>query len=354
MPALRLEALLARLGQDGTGASPGWPDLVWLHGDESLLQLEAADALRTRARSDGFVEREVIPVDRSLKAEHLLAAANGLSLFAERRFLELRFGATRPNRELGETIARIGEALAERADGQLRLLVTSPRLERATQESAWWQRVERAALCVAIFPIERNKLGAWIGGRLARQGQRADEDLLALMAQRVEGNLLAAHQEIRKLALLCPPGALDPTMVERALADVARFDAFDAVDAMLAGDASRALRALEGLRAEAAAVPLVLWALADACRTLARLASDRAQGRPLTTSMRQLRVFGARERLFELALRRGNAGAVAETALAECANADRIAKGLESGDPWQSLIRVALLIAGAPVFTECL
>ena len=395
MPTIRLEALMARLGEPTSSRSaPGVTSsqvpgpasgrsgpfstplsqaspLIWLHGEEALLQIEAADALRAQARAQGFDEREVITVDRSLKADRLAATAGGLSLFAQKRLLEIRFGLTRPGRELGDAIATIAESVNTAGDESLRLIVTSGRLDRATQETAWWQRIDRVGLTVAIYPVERSQLPAWIGGRLARQGQRANEGLLATIADRVEGNLLAAHQEIRKLALLCAPGDLDPQAVQSALTDVARFDAFDVVDAMLAGDPRRAMRALDGLQAEGVATPLVIWALADSCRTLARLAEARAQGRVLQPMMRSLRVFGTRERLYEQALRRLDRGTaqaghrtrpdrppaqspatIAAAALADCAQADRIAKGLDGGDPWQALLRVAMRVAGAPVFAE--
>jgi DNA polymerase-3 subunit delta len=381
MPAIRLEALMARLGEPTRTAGAGStvePTLIWLHGDEPLLQIEAADALRARARQQQFDEREVIVVDRHLKAARLAANAGSLSLFAPKRLLEIRFGATRPGKELGETIAAIAEGATAAADQSLQLIVTSGRLDRATQETAWWRRVDRAGLTVAIFPIERAQLPAWIGGRLARQGQRADEGLLTAIADRVEGNLIAAHQEIRKLALLCPPGQLDQRAVHAALTDVSRFDAFDVVDSMLAGDTRRAARALEGLEAEGVALPLVIWALADGCRTLVRLADARAEGRMLPPLMRSLRVFGNRERLYEQALRRlehpqdaatnphsaqtavrqttprrpVSPSKVAAQALADCARADRIAKGLDEGNAWQVLLRVALRIAGATLLAE--
>ena len=361
MPSIRFETLMARLGEPNAGRQGSLdPTLIWLHGDEALLQIEAADALRAQARAQGFDEREVITVDRSLKADRLSAIAGARSLFAEKRLLEIRFGQTKPGRELGEAIAAITESILVSGEGAPRLIVSSPRLDRSTQETAWWQRVDRVSLTVAIYPVERSQLPAWIGGRLARQGQRADEALLATIADRIEGNLLAAHQEIRKLALLCPPGNLDPEAVHAALTDVARFDAFDVVDAMLAGDARRAIRALEGLQAEGVATPLVIWALADGCRTLARLAEAQTQGRALPPLMRSLRVFGNRERLYEQALRRldrprsnkPSAASIAAAALADCAQADRIAKGLDNGDPWQALLRVAMRVAGAPVFAE--
>lgn len=371
---------MARLGEPSAASGRPAPraqdpTLIWLHGEEPLLQIEAADALRAHARAQGFDEREVVTVDRSLKADRLTATAGGLSLFAQKRLLEIRFGQTRPGRELGDAIATITESVNATGDESLRLIVTSGRLDRATLETAWWQRIDRLGLMVTIYPVERSQLPAWIGGRLARQGQRANEALLAAIADRVEGNLLAAHQEICKLALLCPPGELDPQAVQSALSDVARFDAFDVVDAMLAGDARRAMRALDGLEAEGVATPLVIWALADGCRTLARLAEARAQGRALQPLMRNLRVFGTRERLYEQALRRldrstvqaspratpnrtigqspmaQSPAAIAAAALGDCAQADRIAKGLDGGDPWQALLRVAMRIAGAPVFT---
>lgn len=334
MAQVRPDALAAALARR-------LPPLVWVHGDEPLLVIEATDLARARMRDAGHQERQVHEVDRHFKVDALLAETRALSLFATSRIIELRLTG-KAGKELGQAL---GEAAATLDDGT-RLLVSGPRLDRATTESAWFGAVDRNALIVPVLPVERARLPAWIGQRLASAGQRADDATLAFLAERVEGNLLAAHQEIRKLALLFPAGELPADGVRQAVLNVARYDAFGLADAMLAGDLPRTLRSIDGLRAEGEAEPLVLWALSDAVRNLARLAEASAQGRPLGQRMRELRIFGPRERLYERALQR-LAPAVLAGALQEAARIDRIIKGLVADDAWAAMARLAALVAGA-------
>jgi DNA polymerase-3 subunit delta len=323
--------------------SKGVPATVtWIASDEALLQLETADRIRAAAREAGFVEREVFHADRGFRPEALTESAGALSLFATRRLLELRIGG-KVGRELGEAIARVVESLPD----DTRLLVTSPRLDRAATEAAWHARVVAAGWMIPIPVVERDRLAGWIGERLARGGQQADAATLRLLADRVEGNLLAAKQEVAKLGLLLPPGRLDPDAVRSAVLDVARWDVFDLVAAAAAGEVDRALRCLAGLRAEGTAVPVVLWALADAVRTLLRVTAARDGGRPVAQALRDARVWGPRERAYAAAL-----GRLDETRLRSllqaCARTDRITKGVLGGDDWQSLEAIVLGLAGAP------
>jgi DNA polymerase III subunit delta len=200
---------------------------------------------------------------------------------------------------------------------------------------------------VTVTGVERARMPRWLAERLARNGQTADPPTLALLTERVEGNLLAAHQEVQKLALLLPPGPLAHEAVRAAVMDVARYDVFDLVDAGVAGDAARAVRTLHGLKAEGTAAPMVLWALADAIRTLLRLSLVRAAGRPLAPAMRELRVWGERERLYGRALER-LAPALLRQCLREAARADRMVKGLLRQDEWQAMESVVLALAGVP------
>ena len=329
----QLEGALAR-----AGGVP--PPVVWIASDEPLLLLEAADRVRASARGAGFDERRVFHVDRTFRVDALAAEAGALSLFSSRRLLELRF-AGKPGRELGEALAAAVGALSD----DVRLLVTSPRLDKATAESAWFGGVVRDGWYLAIPVVERDRLPAWIGERLGRDGRRADRATLQLIAERVEGNLLAARQEVDKLGLLLPPGELDPEAVRAAVLDVARWDAFALVDAALAGDAPRALRCLAGLRAEGTAVPVVLWAIAEAVRTLLRAAGARDAGRPVGQALREARVWGERERAYASALRRLDVPLLRRL-LRACARTDRIAKGVLDGDDWLSLEAVVLGLAG--------
>jgi len=328
-------ALKARQGK-------GLPPVVWIAGDEALLCQEACDAVRAAARREGFEERTVYTVERGFKLEHLSAQTQALSLFASQRLIELRITG-KPGKELGEGLAGLASTLPD----DTRLLVSSPRLDRATSESAWFSRIEAAGLAVAVGSVGRAQLPAWIGERLARNGQQADADTLTLIAERVEGNLLAADQEVRKLALLLPAGRLDAAAVRAAVLDVARWDAFDLVDAALAGDARRALRCLAGLRSEGTAVPIVLWALTDTTRNLLRLSRAVRQGAPMAGALRGLRIWGERERLYPQALRRLPAARIDELMQA-CMRVDRITKGVAAGDDWMALEALALGLAGAP------
>ncbi|MFN5882087.1 MAG: DNA polymerase III subunit delta [Burkholderiales bacterium] len=337
---IRLDALQSLLGR---ASAQGLPAVIWLAGDETLLVLEAADAVRRTARALDYTEREVLTVERGFRIESLLEHSQALSLFATRKLIELRFSG-KPGKEIAESLA---QALVDWPE-DVRLLVTSPRLDRAAQASAWFGRIEACGIVVGIDEVSRSRLPEWLGQRLARQGQKADAETLRLIAERVEGNLLAADQEVRKLGLLMPQGALDARQVREAVMDVARWEAFDLVDAALAGDAARSLRCLQGLRSEGTAVPVVLWALADAVRSLDRVQQAMASGQSMATAMRAARIWGERERLVPNALRRLTSARLARM-LRECARADRMTKGLEDGDDWQALESVALALAGAPV-----
>lgn len=332
---IRLDGLDAAL----RGAPPA---IVWIHGDEPLLRIEATDAVRRALRERGYAEREVFSVDRGFKAEQLLAQTQSLSLFATMRLIELRLDG-KPGKDLGQAIAQCVASASE----DTRMLVSGPRLDRATTSSAWFAEIDRLGWIVPVYPIERSRLAQWIGQRLARQGQQADAETLEFLAERVEGNLLAAHQEIRKLELLFPAGRLPAEGVRGAVMNVARYDAFGLAEAMLAGDVPRALRSVDGLRAEGEAAPLVLWALADAIRNLARLAEARDAGRQPASMMRELRIYGPREALYLNALRRLDRDRLAR-ALQQAAGIDRIVKGLARGDAWDEMASLATSLAGAP------
>lgn len=337
MTQLRADALAGALARRV-------PPIVWIHGDEALVVQECAQAVRDALRAQGFDERQVFEAGRGFHVEALTAQTDALSLFAGRRLIELRFGTARPTKEIGKALA----GAADRLGDDTRLLVSGPRLDRASTASDWFGAIERLGYVVAVWPVERAQLPQWIATRLGRQKQRADRDTLEWIAERVEGNLLAAHQEIARLALLCPEGELSHDAVRDAVRDVARYDAFDLVDAMLGADVARALRTLDGLRAEGVAEPLVLWAIADALRTMLRLREACDAGTALAQAMREARVPRPRERGYERALARLDASALRD-ALRSAARADRMIKGIEAGNAWQALESLALRIAGAPV-----
>ena len=227
-------------------------------------------------------------------------------------------------------------------------LITLPKLDWQTAKAAWVTALQQAAVYIEIPNIERAQLPGWIGMRLSNQGQSAERQSLDFIADRVEGNLLAAHQEIQKLGLLYEPGKLSFEQVHDAVLNVARYDVFKLSEAMLTGDPARLARMLEGLKGEGEALPLVLWAVSEEIRTLLKLKTGMSQGRPLGALLKEYRIWGPRERMMEPALRRVSLGTL-EAALQDAAQVDRMVKGLRAkqfaGDAWDAMLQLALKVA---------
>jgi len=312
-----------------------------IHGDEPLLALEAADAIRAAARAAGHTEREVHTAERGYDWGRLAASAASLSLFAAKKIVELRVPSGKPGADGAAAI----EAYCDRLPADVVTIVSLPRLDRTSQNAKWFAALTGVAALVNVFPIDRRALPLWIGARLARQRQRAPDAALAFIATCVEGNLLAAHQEIQKLGLLHPEGELAFEQVRDAVLDVARFEVAQLSEAMLGGDAARLARVLDGLAGEGEPAPRVLWVMAEDVRTVARVQRGLAEGRDAADVFRESRIWGeARQRLFGAAARR-TARATLEAALGHAAAIDRIVKGLAKGDPWDELLRLGLRLA---------
>lgn len=333
---LRIEALDAHV------AKP-LAQLYVISSDEHLLALEAADKIRRAARKQGFTERDVLSVERSFKWGELLAANQELSLFGDKKLIELRIPTGKPGKDGGAAL----QSYAKNLSPDNLTLITLPKLDWATQKAAWVASLQQAAVYIEIANVERAQLPNWISQRLAAQGQSAERASLDFIADRVEGNLLAAHQEIQKLGLLHEPGKLSYEQVQDAVLNVARYDVFKLSEAMLAGDPARLVRMLEGLKGEGEALPLVLWAVSEEIRTLLKLKAGMAQGRPLGALMKEYRIWGPRERMMEPALRRVSLP-VLESALQQAAQVDKMIKGLRAkgyaGDAWDALLQLALKV----------
>ena len=318
--------------------------LYVIAGDEALLAIEAQDAIRAAARGAGFAERTVLHADGRFDWSLLEQAARSGSLFCERRIIEVRLPSGKPGKEGAQALARY----ADRAPEDALTLLYLPRLERAARESGWAKALEAAGVWVDVPSVERAMLPDWISARLERQRQSAPRTALEFLADRVEGNLLAAHQEISKLALLFPAGALTFEQIKDSVLNVARYDVFALPQAMLEGDRTRIGRTIEGLRAEGEALPLALWVVSEELRTLLRMKHETAAGKPFASSARALRVWGARLAATERALPRLSESGLAAL-LARCAQLDRIAKGLPAprsdSDPWLELADIALSAA---------
>jgi len=341
----------------------GLRPLYTVFGDEPLLAQEAADAVRAAARAAGYGERKVFTVSgANFDWSAVLGAAQSMSLFADRQLIEVRIPSGKPGKEGSDALQRY---CSQPCDDVL-TLVQLPRLDGQQLKSGWFAALDAAGLAVRVEPVDRRALPAWLAQRLARQGQRvqpgeAGQQTLAFFADRVEGNLLAAHQELQKLALLYPPdegegragGAvreLSFDEVEAAVLNVARYDVFKLGEAVLSGQVARALRMLDGLRAEGEAPVLVHWTLADDLRALRRVREAVDAGRPLPMALREARVWGAKEKLFERVV-----PLLPEHRLAHLVEAaslcDGLVKGLVHpdwpGDPWLALRRLVLMTIDA-------
>jgi DNA polymerase-3 subunit delta len=316
--------------------------LYTVFGEEPLLALEAADRIRHRARNQGYDEREVLTVESGFDWSELGASGSSLSLFGARRILELRIPSGKPGTEGADAIKRYAADLPP----DTVTLVSLPKVDRATQASGWFEALESAGVTVAANPVALARLPQWLAGRLALQGQEADAPTLQFIADRVEGNLLAAQQELHKLALLFPPGKLEREAIESAVLDVARYDVFKLGETLLSGDRLRFLRVLEGLQGEGVAPPLVLWAITEELHALWRVGGATAAGRPMQTALREARVWGARADLLPGALRRVSRIDL-EEALVDAAAVDRTIKGLQRGDVWDALLRLGLRLVPA-------
>ncbi|MDO8178231.1 MAG: DNA polymerase III subunit delta [Undibacterium sp.] len=320
--------------------------LYVITSDEYLLALEAADKIRRAAKAQGFLEREILTVERSFKWGALLAANQSQSLFGDKKLIDLRIPTGKPGKDGG---AALQDYVANLSPDNL-TLITLPKLDWATQKAAWVASLQQAAVYIDIPLVERAALPNWIAQRLSSQGQSVDRQSLDFIADRVEGNLLAAHQEIQKLGLLHPAGKLSFEVIHDAVLNVARYDVFKLNEAMLAGDVARLVRMLDGLKGEGEALPLILWAVAEELRTLLKLKSGMAQGRPLGVMLKEYRIWGPREKLMGPALQRVSL-ATLQAALQEAAQVDKMVKGLRAskfaGDAWDAMLQLGLRVARA-------
>jgi DNA polymerase III subunit delta len=340
--------------QLGAQLQRGLRSLYTLYGDEPLLIQEAGDAIRAAARAQGHTERTV----HTMAGAHadwsaVLASGASLSLFADKQIVEVRVPSGKPGKDGSAALQQLAEA-ADGNDSTLTLVVL-PRLDMATQKSAWFAALDAHGVTVRVEPVDRKALPQWIAQRLQAQGQRVaagaeGQRTLAFFADRVEGNLLAAHQEIQKLALLHPAGELSFEQVESAVLNVARFDAFKLAEAVLGGQVARVQRMLDGLEAEGEAPVLVHWALAEDIRTLNRVRSALDAGRPLPLALRENRVWGVKEKLVERVLPQLSAAQLARW-LDDAHTVDGVVKGLKApdwpADPWQALHQLAMKVARA-------
>jgi DNA polymerase-3 subunit delta len=317
--------------------------VYFISGDEPLRVLEAADAVRSAARAQGFEEREVLNVAAGFDWNSLLAEAGNLSLFAQRRIIDLRLPTGKP----GDAGARALREFVTRPPEDTLLLITAGRLDPASRKGKWVQALDQAGVVVFVWPLEPKEFPGWVQARMRRRGLEPDAEAVRMLADRVEGNLLACVQEIDKLYLLRGAGPVDAEAIAGLVADHARFDVYTLVDAALAGRAARSVRILGGLQAEGTAPPVVIWALARELRQLAAMAADLARGQSVAGVLARYRVWSNRKAVVGTALQRLPAATCAGL-LRQCAVVERICKGRAAGNAWDELLQLILQLAGQP------
>ncbi len=313
-----------------------------ISGDEPLLVGEAADAVRAAARAAGFLTRELLEADGRFDWNLLGQQAEEMSLFAEKKIVDLRLRSGKPGREGGQALTQ----WCERLTGDTLLLLTLPKLERSQANSKWLKALDQAGVVIQVWPPDAARLPRWIEQRMRAAGLQPAPGVAQMLAERTEGNLLAARQEIEKLLLLHGPGPIDPEAAGRAISDSARFDVFTLVDAALEGEAKRGLRILAGLRGEGVAPPVVLWALAREIRSLQAIAATVERGAPLARALAEAKVWKSRQAQVSRGAQRLSARQW-RALLQRCAETDATIKGALPGDPWLELEQIVLAMAGA-------
>lgn len=331
---VRFDELAARLER-------GLASIYFISGAEPLLVQEAGDAVRTAARERGYEERLRLVVEAGFDWRALSFAGQSRSLFAERRIIELRMESASPGNEGSRALADYAAAPPE----DTLLLIVCGKLEAAAVRSRWVKALEQAGVWVQVWPVETGRLNAWLRQRMQARGLVPDADALRLMVERVEGNLLAAAQEIDKLAVLLPSGSVSAEDIVDAVGDSARFQLFDLADAALAGEAARVTRILAGLRDEGVEPVLVCWSLVREVRGCAQMSRDAEGGLALSQVLAKHRVWERRKQLVATALRRHGRGDWWRL-LQQCARVDRVIKGAGTGSAWDELLQLALEISG--------
>jgi DNA polymerase-3 subunit delta len=324
--------------------SRGLGPIYLVSGDEPLLVNEAADAIRARARKEGFTERDLHVVERGFDWNALLADSRAMSLFAQRKIVEIRL----PNAAPGDQGANAIIELAQQPSPDNVVLIITGKMDGRVQNSKWVSAVEKSGAVIQVWPIDLPRLPAWIRERLGKHGLQADQDAALELAERIEGNLLAAHQEVEKLALLLPPGPVTLQTVLDSVADSARYDVLQLGEAAMRGKTSRALRVLEGLRGEGIDPVLVLWAVNKDLQWIARAQHLMRNGQSADSAMNAVYVWRPRQTAMRDALNRLKPSAV-RGLLQDASRVDRAIKGVLRTDPWVELEGLVARFSGVPL-----
>lgn len=323
-----------------THLKQGLQALYVLVGDEPLAQRECLDAIRAAARAQGYDERTSLTVERNFNWQQLQNYGQSISLFASRRLLELSIPSGKPGVDGGKAL----QALTTQTLPDTTVIIILPALEREAKNSAWFNTLETQAQTIMLNEVDAANLPKWIANRLAQQGQRTGTQTLEFLAHQVEGNLLAANQEVQKLGLLYPQGELSDETVREAVLNVSRYDAFQLGEAVLQGDAERTVRILRGLQDEGENAVAVMNPLMWVLRPLVRIRQAEMRGENINNAMTSARIYGDRQALVKRALSRLSLRQL-EAALQKMADIDRTAKGVMQGDAWLEISRLCFGLA---------
>lgn len=318
-------------------------NVYYLSGDEPLQKEEALKAIREVAVKNGFTERVVLDVDDKFDWGLLIAESQSMSLFGDKRILELRMPKTKPGDKGSKAIV----AFLEQCPDDVMLLIISGKLEKQQQKSKWFKAIDAKGVCIQIWPIDKDQLPHWIAQRMASLNMQATPDALALLSDRVEGNLLAAEQELEKLFLLNGKGEVDSDAVRDLVSDSSRYNVFQLVDTCLSGDASQSVKILEGLKGEGVASVIIVWALAREIRSLVSM-SLAMNDTPLAKVIQSFHVWQKRQNCVKSALARHNSRQW-RLFLWQISELDKLNKGLKTGNIWHELIQLLMKIAGSPL-----
>ena len=311
-------------------------------GDEPLLIQEACDNIRSAARADGFSDRELFEANQHFDWQQVLNEANSLSLFADKKILELRIPSGKPGKEGGKFFQEYCQNIC--ADNLL--LVIFPKLDRSATKSKWFRSLDTHGVTIQVWPINAGQMPVWINQRLLAAGVKANKQAIEVLADRVEGNLLAASQEIEKLKLLIEDdGVIDAETMSTVVADSARYSVFNLVDRALEGDGEAATRTLYGLRNEGTEPAAVLWALTRELRTLAKASEQITDGAHTDGVLKNLGVWNQRQPLMRIALKRLKSTQLSML-LRQAAGVDRAIKGMNPAPPWAEITTIILSMSG--------
>ncbi len=320
--------------------------LYLISGDEPLQVMEAADQVRAKARELGYTERTVMDVDKDFDWGTLTAESNSLSLFAEQRILELRIPTGKPGKPGGAALAEYAARPAE----DTVLIITAGKLDKTATNTKWYKSLDAVGITLQCWPIDSSALPRWIENRCMMKGLQPDKEAVRLLVERVEGNLLAAAQEVEKLRLLVDTTTLTAEQVTEAVADCSRFTIFDLTDAALSGDISRTSHIISSLQSEGVEVVLALWAMSREIRTL--LAAAESSQQSADAALAKAGVWSKRLPVMKRALSRHNKNSLQQL-LMMCGNTDRTIKGLEAGKAWDEMYRLCLFLAGYKIPELC-